>query len=70
LYEEVLAQCMEQGKVRRLRLATAAFSILGQINWLYHWYRPDGPLKIPELADEVTKILLHGLSSLSPRDTL
>src|SRR5215472_16929911 len=23
----------------------AAFSLLGMINWLYQWYRPDGPVK-------------------------
>lgn len=65
LYENVLGECMKQGKVRKFHLATAAFSIIGQVNWLYHWYRPDGPLRIADLADEVSTILLHGLA-LSP----
>ena len=63
LYEDVLERCMGQGRIKKIHLATAAFSILGQINWLYHWYKPDGALSIEQLADEVTSILLHGLSA-------
>ena len=50
------------GVLRRVHLATAAFSLLGQINWLYHWYRPDGSLPISQLADEVMTILFEGLA--------
>ncbi len=61
LYENVLEECMAKGQIRKLHKATAAFSIIGQINWLYHWYRPDGELSIGQLVDEVTSILLYGL---------
>lgn len=62
LYESVLKQCMDDGKIKRLHLATTAFAILGQINWLYHWYRPEGALTIKQVADEVMTILFDGLS--------
>jgi len=67
LYEGILAECIQSGQVRHVRLATAAFSILGQINWLYHWYKPEGPLRISELADEVSTILLYGLAEPAPK---
>ena len=60
LYRDVLVRCQEGGAVRRAHLATSAFSILGQINWLYHWYKPDGGLSTGELADEVV-IMKDGL---------
>ena len=62
LYESVLTDCMKAGRVRNLHLATTAFAILGQINWLYHWYNPDGSLSIRNVADEVMTILFDGLS--------
>ena len=61
LYEETLTRCMDSGRVRRLHLASAAFGILGQINWLYHWYKPDGPLTTGQLADQVISVVFHGL---------
>ena len=61
LYKDTLVRCAEQGLIRPVQVTTAAFGILGQINWFYHWYRPDGPLSIQELAEQVVCLLLHGL---------
>ena len=65
-YKEVLVRCQEAGTVRRAHLATSAFAILGQINWLYQWYKPDGTLSTRELADQVVTILFQGLLSSGP----
>lgn len=61
LYKQTLAECMDAGRVRRFHLATAAFSILSQINWLYYWYQPRGALTIRQLTDEVLAIISGGL---------
>ncbi|MBE0617135.1 MAG: TetR family transcriptional regulator [Proteobacteria bacterium] len=61
LYKDALERCQASGLVRPLHLTTAAFGILGQINWLYHWYKPEGPLSIRELADQVVTLLFRGL---------
>lgn len=61
LYCGVLARGREQGRLRPAHLATQAFAILGQINWLYQWYKADGELSTGELADQVVHILFHGL---------
>jgi hypothetical protein len=66
LYRDVLVRCQEAGAVRRSHLATSAFAILGQINWLYQWYKPEGKLSTGELADEVVSILFHGLLTPTP----
>jgi AcrR family transcriptional regulator len=41
------------------RLAT--FALLGMINWLYQWYRPDGPVKEAELAATYVDFFFRGL---------
>ena len=61
LYKTTLTRCCEMGLIRPVQVTTAAFGILGQINWLYHWYRPDGSLSIDELSEQVVGLLLHGL---------
>jgi AcrR family transcriptional regulator len=61
MYKETLARAMESGQVRRHNLSAMAFGILGQVNWLYQWYRPDGELTIAQLSDEVVSMIFDGL---------
>jgi len=39
----------------------AAFALLGMINWLYQWYRPDGPVKEAELTEAYVGFFFRGL---------
>ena len=39
----------------------AAFALLGMVNWLYQWYRPQGPVKQAELADTYADFFFRGL---------
>jgi hypothetical protein len=38
----------------------AALALLGMINWIYQWYKPDGPLTPEALVAQFTEILFHG----------
>jgi AcrR family transcriptional regulator len=61
LYKNHLQELQRDLKIKDCDLTTAAFGILGMINWLYHWYRPDKSLSIEQLAEEITHILFYGL---------
>jgi len=37
------------------------FAILGAINWIPKWYRPDGPFDPSQIAEEMTAYFLRGL---------
>jgi AcrR family transcriptional regulator len=39
----------------------ATFILLGIVNWLYQWYRPDGPIKLDELAETYADFFFRGL---------
>ena len=39
----------------------AGFAILGAVNWIPKWYRPDGPLHADEIADGMVDYFLRGL---------
>ena len=38
----------------------AAFALLGMINWIYQWYRPDGSLHEESLVQQYTEIFFQG----------
>jgi AcrR family transcriptional regulator len=38
----------------------AAFALLGMINWIYQWYRPEGSLQEDSLAQQFTEIFFQG----------
>ncbi len=52
-------QRTNQAKLRVTPQA-AAFALLGMINWIYQWYRPEGDLQWEQLAREFTTIFFEG----------
>jgi TetR/AcrR family transcriptional regulator, cholesterol catabolism regulator len=38
----------------------AAFALVGMINWIYQWYKPDGPLTGDALVRQYTDIFFRG----------
>ncbi|MBZ5665741.1 MAG: TetR/AcrR family transcriptional regulator [Acidobacteriia bacterium] len=38
----------------------AAFALVGMINWIYQWYKPDGTLTGDALVQQYTDIFFHG----------
>ncbi|HUH13738.1 MAG TPA: TetR/AcrR family transcriptional regulator [Longimicrobiales bacterium] len=41
-------------------LRVATFGLFGMMNWIYTWYRPDRDVPLERLADDMTRIFLHG----------
>jgi len=38
----------------------AAFALMGMINWIYQWYRPEGALQEKDLVQQYTEIFFAG----------
>jgi TetR/AcrR family transcriptional regulator, cholesterol catabolism regulator len=39
----------------------AAFALLGMINWIYQWYKPEGELQANHLIPQFTELLFWGI---------
>ena len=39
----------------------AVFGILGMVNWIHQWYRPDGPLSPPDIAEVLATMCVRAL---------
>jgi AcrR family transcriptional regulator len=64
--EEMIAGVQKQaGGKPLLPPDLAAFALLGMINWLYQWYRREGPVKQSELTETYTDFFFRGLLGVS-----
>ena len=39
----------------------AAFALLGMINWIYQWYKPEGNLQTNNLVPQFTEMVFGGI---------
>lgn len=51
-----------RGEFRPVDPKTAVFAILGAINWIARWYRPEGALDAKELGQQFADHLVGGLT--------
>jgi AcrR family transcriptional regulator len=45
----------------RVSPRAAAFAVLGMINWIYQWYKPEGELQAQNLVPQFTDLVFGGL---------
>jgi TetR/AcrR family transcriptional regulator len=64
---QIITQGMEDGHFRNTDPKIATFAILGAINWIARWYRPEGSLHAPELGAAFAEHLVGGLTCQRPR---
>jgi hypothetical protein len=66
LYEKVLRELIlegiKHGEFRPVDPKVAVFAILGSINWIARWYRPEGAIHAPELGAQFADHLVGGLA--------
>ena len=58
LIRATLEQLAAEGKLRDVDPTVAAFSLLGEINWISRWYRSGGKLEPAKVAGDVLKLAL------------
>ncbi len=64
-YESLLRGILEAGVAggifRNAPIPLAGFALLGMVNWLIRWYKPEGSRNPGEIADILLDIFLNGL---------
>ena len=61
LWRDLIKDGHDQGSFSCTDPALASRFVLGVLNWSITWYRPDGPLSPPEIADQFAEMFLKGL---------
>lgn len=60
-WRAMIQEGMESGAFRQVDPRLTAFAVLGVLNWMITWYRPDGSLSAVEIADQFADLFLDGL---------
>lgn len=59
--EQTFTEAVRDKRIRPVHPKVAAFSFLGQILWIYKWFKPDGAIDAEALAVEMETIFFSGL---------
>lgn len=66
-YERIMRSIVEEGidagAFQDVDPKFATLLILSAVNWMYQWYRPDGPLSADEIADRFITLIFSGLEA-------
>ncbi len=57
----LVRDCIREGTFADVDEKFATLLILSSINWIYQWYRADGPMTPEEIARKLTEMLFNGL---------
>lgn len=63
LFKGILREGIEAGEFRTVDISTVTNALLGMLNWMHQWYRPDGRLKPKAIAEIFADLALHGILS-------
>jgi len=64
LVAEVQGEAQEKNRHQvksRVSPRAAAFALLGMINWIYQWYKPEGELQAQSLVPQFTDLIFGGI---------
>ena len=69
-YYQFVVDVIQSGKDRgdfgsTMDVRTTALALIGALNWLTHWYQPDGPLSGAEIAERFCDVFLLGMLNRS-----
>jgi AcrR family transcriptional regulator len=63
--ESLMAEVQDKARQRSTRAKVspraAAFALLGMINWIYQWYKPEGDLQAQNLIPQFTDLIFGGI---------
>jgi AcrR family transcriptional regulator len=62
-----IADGIADGSIKPCDPKMTAFAIAGSLNWIGHWYQPDGAMSGEEIASEFTDRLTDGLAAKQPK---
>jgi AcrR family transcriptional regulator len=67
-WQQIVREGMKSGEFRADRDAQiVSYGLLGMLNWLYQWYRPQGRLTVREVAEQFTALTLDGLTTAASK---
>lgn len=67
LVRDTLKEIRDAGRLRDVDVSVAALSLIGMVQWLPRWFRPDGRLTIDQAAHEIADLAFASVLKPGPR---
>ncbi len=61
IYKRELENLKAKGYIVHQNLTILALNILGVINWELRWYRPNGPVTLEQITEDILNFILYGV---------
>ncbi len=61
IYRRELENLKAKGFLEYENLTALALNILGVINWHLRWYRPEGPISLEKMVEEILTFIMYGV---------
>ena len=61
LFRDIIKAGIESGDFRQVDPAFASRAVLSMLNWMVRWYKPGGPKRAREFAQEYADLIMQGL---------
>jgi AcrR family transcriptional regulator len=68
-FRKYIADGIADGSIKPCDPKMTAFAIAGSLNWIGHWFQPDGAMSAAAIASEFTDRLTDGLAARSEKKT-
>ena len=60
-FKNYLRRIMDQGKIKKTNITVLTFCFFATVQWLYFWYKKDGPLSIRQIIEYIVDYFLYGI---------
>lgn len=61
-FRKLITQAIAEGSIPSCDPKIAAFTVAGALSWIGRWYKPEGPLKPEDIAEQCIAVLMNGLA--------
>jgi AcrR family transcriptional regulator len=63
IFRDILQEGMRSGELANVDARLARYMIMSACNWIYNWYRPDGPYTPQAIGRSFSDMILKGIGS-------
>lgn len=63
LFRSIIREGIAEGKFRTTDISISTQALLGMVNWMTRWYRPEGRLSAEEITDIFFDLFLNGIQA-------
>ena len=65
-FKEILLTGEQEDLFKEVDKKFAALTILGTINWVVEWFKPNGKMSVKQVADKLSDFIIDGLRKQKP----